>query len=142
MPRAFFRVCAQYELEGIVSKLSTSHYRSGRSTTWLKTKCFTEGEFTLLGIDRDRKTGAARALLAKAEGGGLVYAGAAFISLRSEAREELSVQIEKLAAKAPSLSSLKNRAARWVKPRLKVKVRHLAGPRLLRHATVREIERD
>src|SRR5262245_42222370 len=55
---AFFRACAAHELEGIVSKLATSRYRSGRSKTWLKTKCFTEGEFLLLGIDRDRKTDA------------------------------------------------------------------------------------
>jgi ATP-dependent DNA ligase len=52
---AFFRACAAHELEGMVSKLATSRYRSGRSKTWLKTKCFTESELTLLGIDRDRK---------------------------------------------------------------------------------------
>jgi ATP-dependent DNA ligase len=78
----FFRACAAHELEGIVSKLATSRYRSGQSTTWLKTKCFTESELTLLGIDRDRKTGAQRALLAKSERGQLVYAGPAFITLR------------------------------------------------------------
>src|SRR5262249_39171835 len=33
---AFFRACAAHELEGIVSKLATSRYRSGRSKTWLK----------------------------------------------------------------------------------------------------------
>src|SRR5215472_7526021 len=74
---AFFRACAAHELEGIVSKLATSRYRGGRSKTWLKTKCFTEGEFLLLGIHRDRRTDAPRALLAKAERGNLIYAGAA-----------------------------------------------------------------
>jgi bifunctional non-homologous end joining protein LigD len=57
-----------------VSKLATSRYLSGRSKTWLKTKCFAESDLTLLGIDRDRKTGAQRALLAKSERGQLVYA--------------------------------------------------------------------
>ena len=38
---AFFRACADHQLEGIVSKLASSKYRSGRSKTWLKTKCFT-----------------------------------------------------------------------------------------------------
>src|SRR5215470_6960001 len=70
--------CAAHELEGIVSKLASSRYRSGRSKTWLKTKCFTEGEFLLLGIDRDRTTNAPRALLAKSEGGQFVYAGPRF----------------------------------------------------------------
>jgi bifunctional non-homologous end joining protein LigD len=35
---AFFRACADHQLEGIVSKLATSKYRSGRSKMWLKTK--------------------------------------------------------------------------------------------------------
>src|SRR6185312_11157088 len=37
---AFFQACADHQLEGIVSKLASSKYRSGRSKTWLKTKCF------------------------------------------------------------------------------------------------------
>ena len=39
---ALFKACAERELEGIVSKHSLTPYRSGRSKTWLKTKCFTE----------------------------------------------------------------------------------------------------
>jgi ATP-dependent DNA ligase len=46
---AFFRACADHQLEGIVSKLASSKYRSGRSKTWLKTKCFTEGSFVIIG---------------------------------------------------------------------------------------------
>jgi DNA ligase D-like protein (predicted ligase) len=135
---AFFRACAANELEGIVSKLATSRYRSGRSKTWLKTKCFTEGEFLLLGIDRDRKTDAPRALLAKAESGNLIYAGAAFIGLSGVEREKLQGKLRALAVERPSISWLRNREARWVKPKLSLKVRHLAfGSGLLRHATVR-----
>src|SRR4029077_14846726 len=39
---ALFKACAEKGLEGIVSKHSLAPYRSGRSKTWLKTKCFTE----------------------------------------------------------------------------------------------------
>src|SRR5262249_2176908 len=46
---AFFRACADHQLEGIVSKLASSKYRSGRSKTWLKTKCFTESSFVIIG---------------------------------------------------------------------------------------------
>src|SRR5215210_8090885 len=42
------RACAEHGLEGIVSKRGSSHYRSGRSKTWLKTKCFTESLFVLI----------------------------------------------------------------------------------------------
>ena len=65
---AFFNACAQHGLEGIVSKHALAHYRSGRTKTWLKTKCFTESTFVVIGTDRDRKTGALRALLAHNDG--------------------------------------------------------------------------
>jgi bifunctional non-homologous end joining protein LigD len=136
---AFFHACAAHELEGIVSKLATSRYRSGRSKTWLKTKCFTESEFLLLGIDRDRKTNAPRALLAKAERGQFVYAGPAFIALRSGAREEFRARLAELKQERPVLSWLRNRDAHWVRHELTLKVQHLAGARLLRHATVKEL---
>ena len=61
---ALFKACAERELEGIVSKHAFAPYRSGRSKTWLKTKCFTESTFVVIGTDRDRKSGALRALLA------------------------------------------------------------------------------
>ena len=57
---AFFKACAERELEGIVSKLATSRYVSGRTKTWLKTKCFTEGEFLLVGIGGVRQLLATR----------------------------------------------------------------------------------
>ena len=61
---ALFKACAEQELEGIVSKHALAPYRSGRSKTWLKTKCSTESPFVVIGTDRDRKSGALRALLA------------------------------------------------------------------------------
>ena len=123
-----------------MSKLATSRYRSGRSKTWLKTKCFTESELTLLGIDRDHKTGAQRALLAKSERGQLVYAGPAFIALRGEPREDFEARVAKLRHERPVFSWLRNRDARWVKPVMTLKVKHLAfGSGLLRHATVKSL---
>jgi ATP-dependent DNA ligase len=78
------------------------------------------------------------ALLAKAERGNLIYAGAAFIGLRGDERAALQSKLQALAVERPSISWLRNRDARWVKPKLSLKVRHLAfGSGLLRHATVR-----
>ena len=94
---ALFQACAQRGLEGIVSKHALAPYRSGRSKTWLKTKCFTELTFVVVGTDRDRKTGAVRALLAHNDGSGLNYAGAAFIALAGEERSQLFAQLERLA---------------------------------------------
>ena len=136
---ALFRACAKHQLEGIVSKLATSRYRSGRSRSWLKTKCFMESELTLIGIDRDRKTGAARALLAKADRANLIYAGAAFLALNDDARKELKAKLAPLAQEHPAFPWLRNRKAQWVKPGLNMRVKHLAGARLFRHATVKAV---
>jgi bifunctional non-homologous end joining protein LigD len=40
-----FKACAERGLEGIISKQALAPYRSGRSKTWLKCKCFTESIF-------------------------------------------------------------------------------------------------
>ena len=136
---ALFKACLQHGLEGIVSKLSSSRYQSGRSKTWLKTKCFTEGIFVIIGTDQDRKTGAMRALLARPHADGLVYAGAAFIALPREQRDALYSELEGLAAERCPLG-FQMHGARWVKPKVVARVRHLAGSKYLRHAPLREIQ--
>jgi ATP-dependent DNA ligase len=134
---AFFQACAERQLEGIVSKLASARYRSGRSKTWLKTKCFTESELVIIGTDRDRKTGALRALLARADQDGLAYAGAAFIALNRSDREGLQSKLERITLKHSPIPKLRLRDATWVEPKLVARVRSLAGAKYLRHATVR-----
>ena len=134
---AFFRVCAEHGLEGIVSKLSSSRYRSGRTKTWLKCRCFTESSFVVIGTDRDRKTGALLALLARADAQGLAYVGSAFIALSGNEREELRSRLESIKVGRCPLGRLRLPRAEWVKPRLVARVRHLAGAKHLRHGTVR-----
>jgi bifunctional non-homologous end joining protein LigD len=136
---AFFRACADHQLEGIVSKLGSSKYRSGRSKTWLKTKCFTEGSFVIIGTTRDRKTRAPLALLARVDAEGLAYAGSAFIVLSGVERDELSARLQTSKLERSPIPQLRFPDAQWVKPQLTARVRHLSGTKYLRHATVREI---
>src|SRR6478609_9125053 len=107
------------------------------SKTWLKTKCFTESSFVVVGTDRDRKTGAPRALLAHLNSGGMTYAGAAFIALAGDERAQFFAEVERLAGSAASLKSSRMNDVRWGHPKLTVEVKHLAGSKTLRHATVR-----
>ena len=130
-----FKACADQELEGIVSKHALAPYRSGRSKTWLKTKCFTQSTFVVIGMDRDRKTGALRALLAHKGTRGLSYAGAAFITLRGDERTRFFAELERLATPRAAFKSSRLTDAKWCHP--KITVKHLAGSKLLRHATVR-----
>jgi bifunctional non-homologous end joining protein LigD len=135
---ALFKACAERALEGIISKHSLAPYRSGRSKTWLKTKCFTESTFVVVGTDRDRKTGALMALLAHS--GGLKYAGAAFITLGGDERKEFLAEVERLTTSWGALKSSGASEVKWCQPRLVVRVKHLAGSKTLRHATVKGLE--
>ena len=136
---ALFSACAQHGLEGIVSKQALAPYRSGRTKTWLKTKCFAESTFVVIGTDRDRKTGALRALLAHNDGSGLNYAGAAFIALGEDARTEFLAEVERLTTTWAAFKSSRLTDVKWCQPTLTVRVKHLAGSKTLRHATVREL---
>ena len=133
---ALFKACAERELEGIVSKHSLAPYRSGRSKTWLKTKCFTQSTFVVIGTDRDRKTGALRALLAHKDSAGLSYAGAAFIALAGEERTRFFAELERLATSWAAFKSSRLMDVKWCHPKITVEVKHLAGSKFLRHATV------
>ena len=136
---ALFKACAKHGLEGIVSKHARAPYRSGRGKTWLKTKCFTESTFVVIGTDRDRKTGALRALLAHPNSAGLNYAGAAFIALGDDARTEFLAEVERLATSWAAFKSSRLTDVKWCQPKLTVRVKHLAGSKALRHATVRAL---
>jgi bifunctional non-homologous end joining protein LigD len=134
---ALFKACAEQTLEGIVSKHALAPYRSGRSKTWLKTKCFTESTFLVIGTDRDPKTGALRALLAHNDGVGLNYAGAAFIALAGNERAQFFTVVDRLTTSWALFKSSRLTDVRWCHPKLTVVVKHLAGSKMLRHATVR-----
>ena len=93
----------------------------------------------VVGTDRDRKTGALRALLAHPDSDGLRYAGAAFIALSGDARTEFLAEVERLTTSWAAFKSSRLIDVRWCQPKLTVRVKHLAASKTLRHATVREL---
>lgn len=137
---AFFAAAEAAGVEGIVSKRAGSFYRSGPSKAWLKTKCMTESEFIVVGMERN-EGGPPYALLAREEEGGLAYAGSAFVILPQPARDEFWTRTERLKipkAVVPELRKGKRKAS-FVRPDLRVRARHLRGGDMLRHATLTEI---
>ena len=93
----------------------------------------------VIGTDRDRKTGAMRALLAHRNGEHLDYAGAAFIALRDDAREEFLSEVERLATTNSGYGFTRLYGVRWCRPKLTVRVKHLSGSKTLRHAVVKTL---
>jgi bifunctional non-homologous end joining protein LigD len=116
------KACAEHGLEGIMSKQALAPYRSGRTKTWLKTKCFTESTFVVIGTDRDRETGALRALLAHPDSDGMKYAGAAFIALSDEARIKFLAELERFTTSWAAFKTLRLIDVKWCEPRLMVRV--------------------
>ncbi|CAH2401043.1 hypothetical protein [Mesorhizobium escarrei] len=135
---AIYHLLDKAGLEGMVSKRSDSKYRSGPTTNWLKTKCFTVGEFELLGVERE-KGKPAFALLA--EPGTGKYAGSAFVSVNREMRERLWNRVQEHAGPAPK-DMKKRPATQWVKPGIKARVKHLRGEEDLRHASLQDFWED
>ena len=130
----FFRAVDAMELEGIISKKATSTYVSGPSKTWLKTKCFTETEYEVIGLKR--APGQASLALMATPGRKPKYVGAAIIALKSDMRERLWKRVQDGAA--PKGMAIEK--AEWVRPGLIGRVRHLKGEQKLRHATLTEIK--
>ncbi len=131
-----FAAAEKLGLEGIVSKRPRSKYRSGRTRTWLKTKSVDEGDFVVIGTER-RPGVPALALLAREAGGGLAYAGSAFVTLKEAEREKFWRRAEALQADRPTLAGFRRKHASWCRPELRVHVRHLrGGGEYLRHAAL------
>jgi bifunctional non-homologous end joining protein LigD len=134
----FFAAAEAMGMEGIVSKRIGSRYRSGASRSWLKTKAFTEEEFVVIGTS----TGdlAPMALLAReTEDHRLEYAGAAMVTFSEAEREIFWRANERLKVAKPALHMEPRPETGWLKPEIRVIVRHLRGEEMLRHATVKSI---
>ncbi|MER8440809.1 ATP-dependent DNA ligase [Mesorhizobium sp. M1312] len=131
--KAIFYLADQAGLEGIVSKRADSKYRSGPTTNWLKTKSWTVDEFELLGVEREPGK-ATFALLA--EPGTGKYLGTAFITLGRDMKERLLKRVREHAGPPPEAMK-KRPATQWVKPGVKLRVKHLRGDHShIRHASL------
>ncbi|WP_158274683.1 DNA ligase D [Sphingosinicella humi] len=136
----FFAAAERMGLEGIVSKKLGSRYRSGPAKTWLKSKSFTESEFVVIGTSKGDL--APVALLAReTEDHRLEYAGAAMVTFSEADRERFWRANERLKTDRPALHMDPRPETSWLKPEMRVRVRHLQGEEMLRHATVKSILR-
>jgi ATP-dependent DNA ligase len=144
----FYAQADRMGFEGMVSKREVAPYRSDRTTSWLKIKCYEETDYEVASVLR-------------APGKPLVaymvtpdkerrYVGGAFITLNEKMRERLWQRVQK---KAPAPKGIKAKpGTEWLKPGLVGKVRqawqhnarehhgraNLKGEQQLRHATLRD----
>ena len=138
MERPLNKHASAMGLEGIVSKRVLSAYRSGPSKYWVKTKNVVESELILLGTDYDNE-GKPIAYLGRETAGELKFAGTAFLTFSGAARTELEHRIRKLVTERPPVPQRTWRKPQWLKPEVRVRVKHLAGGDTLRHASVQRL---
>ena len=135
---AFYEAADRMGFEGMVSKRATAPYRSGRTESWLKVKCYEETDYEVAAVLREPgRPNVAYMVTPDKE---RRYVGGAFITLNEKMRERLWARVN---AKAKPLKGVKVKpGAQWLKPGLVGRVRHLKGEQLLRHATLREIREE
>jgi bifunctional non-homologous end joining protein LigD len=144
----FKKACA-LGAEGIVSKLKSAKYTSGRSSAWLKLKCRLEQEFVIGGFTLPSKggSGIGALLLGYYEKGKLRYAGRSGTGFTQKTHQTIRTQLNRLKqAESPfaEVPREERRSAIWVKPELVAEVAFSTWTRdnLVRQAAFKGLRED
>ena len=144
------RHACRLSLEGIVSKLRDSPYRTGRSKAWVKSKCSARQEFVIGGFvpSTVSRKAIGSLVLGVYREGDLDYVGRVGTGFSAAVSAELFTRLEKLrVAESPfatSLTSDEARQVRYVRPELvaEVEFRAWTADGHLRHASFRGLRED
>ena len=135
--------------EGIVSKLASGKYISGRDRSWTKAKCVTEQEFVIGGytLPNNGSHGIGALHVGYYKGKDLLYAGKTGTGFSQEISGQLRDRLEKMKQKAsPFISTpadVKKKAI-WVDPKLVAQVgfRTWTNDGLIRQSAFRGLRED
>ena len=121
------RACA-LGLEGVVSKLRLSRYRSGRGRNWLKCKCSAKQEFVIAGYvpSSTGRKAVGSLVLGVYDGPALRYVGRVGTGFSATTAEALAARLEAMRIRsspfASPLSAAEAREVRFVRPELAAEV--------------------
>ncbi len=144
------RHACRLSLEGLVSKRRDAAYPTGRSRSWIKSKCSARQEFVIAGyvpssVSKDLVGALA---LGYHRDGKLVYAGRVGTGFSREVARDLVARLDPLRRKTPpfaqKLAADALRGVVWVRPELvaEVEFRAWTAEGILRHAAFRGLRED
>lgn len=144
------RHACRLSLEGLISKRRTDPYRSGRTASWIKSKCLNRQEFVILGYTPSTVSDSAIGglLLGVRENDDFVPVGKVGTGFSRKVAEDLFRRLEPLGRKtAPTkvkLDAALKRNTRFVEPELVAEVEFVSWTRdgLIRHASFRALRED
>jgi bifunctional non-homologous end joining protein LigD len=120
-----FALAESKGLEGIVSKLPDSRYRSGDSKNWLKTRTVQQGEFPIVGFIPGPAGQISALYLGERDGKTMKYAGKIGTGFSQEVSRKLRDKLESIASRnSPLGRNAKKPNARWVAPILLARVEY------------------
>ena len=145
----FYREACGAGLEGVVSKLADSKYVSGRTKSWLKTKCHQRAELVIGGYRRSSVRGRpfSSLLLGTFENGELIYAGKVGTGFSSADLDALAKRFKPLEQRQSSfveVPAIERKDAVWLKPKLVCEVEYTEWTRdgRLRHPSFQGLRED
>ncbi|MGA9669130.1 MAG: DNA ligase D [Terracidiphilus sp.] len=150
----FAKAC-KLDAEGIVSKLASSPYKSGRDGSWLKIKCSRQQELVIGGFTLPSKGGAGIGALLlgyyekgkASKPGKLVYAGRSGTGFTQKTHRMLREQLNKLLIKDSPFAVVPQEArrdAQWVRPEMVAEVAFATwtADNLVRQAAFKGVRED
>lgn len=144
----FHKAC-ELGSEGIVSKTADGKYVSGRTSSWIKSKCYREQELVIGGftLPSNGIRGVGALLLGYYDGGALVYAGRTGTGFTQKTHRSMRDRLDKLrSAKSPfpKLPRGAGKDAIWVKPELVAQVSFTTwtADNLVRQAAFKGLRED
>jgi bifunctional non-homologous end joining protein LigD len=146
---AIFTHACELGLEGIVSKLRDAPYHSGRSESFIKTKCHNAQEFVVVGFTPSTAMPNAVGALTVAfyDHGKLRYAGRVGTGYTHQTARDLWKRLDALRTDRPALDPPKDERRKnviWVKPELVIETefRGITHDGLLRQASYKGLRED